>query len=73
MPTEGTEELSEEFYETLQKILDTVNNSDYILLTGDMNTRVGNNKVTNIVGTNGETALNNNDKKLIDFCTFSNL
>jgi len=32
--TEGTEELSEGFYETLQKILDTVNNNDYILLMG---------------------------------------
>jgi hypothetical protein len=43
--TESREELSEGFYETLQKILDTVNNNDYMLLIGDMNARVGNNKL----------------------------
>ena len=43
MPTEGREELNEEFYEMLQKILDKVNKSDNIMLTRDMNTRVGNN------------------------------
>jgi CRISPR/Cas system CSM-associated protein Csm2 small subunit len=32
--TEGREELSKGFYETLQKILDTVNNNDYTLLKG---------------------------------------
>jgi hypothetical protein len=43
--TVGREKLSEGCYETLQKILDTVNNKDYILLVGDMNARVGNNKL----------------------------
>jgi hypothetical protein len=37
------------------------------MLIGDMNTRVGNNKVTNIVGTNGEATFNNISNKLIDF------
>ena len=71
--TEGREELSEEFYGTLQKILDKVNKNDYIMLTGDMNGRVGNNRVANIVGTNGAATLNSNGRKLIDFCTFNNL
>jgi len=39
-----------------------VNKNDYIMSIGDMNARAENNKVTNIVGTNGEAALNNNDK-----------
>jgi hypothetical protein len=43
------------------------------MLIGGMNARVGNNKITNIVGENGEALLNNNGKKVIDFCTFSNL
>jgi hypothetical protein len=38
-----------------------------------MNARDGNNRVVNIVGTNGEATLNNNLRKLIDFCTFNNL
>jgi hypothetical protein len=72
-PTEGKDELNDEFYETLQKILDKVNNNDYIMLTGDMNARVGNNVFGNIVGNNGEVTLNNDVKKLIHFCTFNNL
>ena len=72
-PTEGKDELNEEFYEALQKILDKVNKNDYITLIGDMNARVGNNRVANIVVANGEATLNNNGKKLTDFCTFNNL
>jgi len=47
--------------------------NDYIMLIGDMNARVGNNKVTNILGTNGEATLNNISNKLIDFCTCNTL
>ena len=72
-PTEGRDELNEEFYETLQKILDKANKNDYIMLIWDMNARVGNNRVANVVGTSGETTLNSNGRKLIDFCTFNNL
>jgi hypothetical protein len=71
-PTGVRDEINEEFYETLQKILDKVNKNYYILLTLDVNGRVGNNRVVNIVRTNGETALNIKGKKLIDFCTFNN-
>ena len=39
MPTEGWEELSEEFYEKLQKILDQVNNNYYIMLIRNINVR----------------------------------
>ena len=49
------------------KVLDKVNWNDYVMLIGDMNVRVGNNRVINIVGTNGETTLNNNGRKVIDF------
>jgi hypothetical protein len=34
-----------------------VNKNDYIMLIGDVNARVGSNKVTDTVGTNGEAAL----------------
>jgi hypothetical protein len=61
--TKGKDELNEEFYKTLQKILDQVNKNDYIMLIVDINARVGNNKVANIVGTNGEDTLNNRCKK----------
>jgi len=70
--TEGRDELNEEFYEALHKILDKVNKNDYILLIGDMTARVGNNRFANIVGTNGEATLNSNGRTLIDFCTLMN-
>jgi hypothetical protein len=44
-----------------------VRKNGYIMLRGDVNTRVGNNKVTNIVGTSGEATLNNNSKKRLNF------
>jgi len=47
--------------------------NDYIMLIGDINTRAGNNKVTNIVGTSGEATLKNNGKTWLDFCTYNNL
>jgi hypothetical protein len=53
--------------------LDKVNKNDYIMLIGEVKARVGNNTVTNIVGTNGELTLNKKGKKLIDFCTLNNL
>jgi hypothetical protein len=59
VPTEGREELHEEFYETLQKILDKVKKKDYIMSIGDVNAGVGNNKVTNTVGISGEAAVKN--------------
>jgi hypothetical protein len=58
---------------TLQKKMDKVNKNDYIMSTGNMNARAGNNEVTNIVHTNRKAALNNNGKKPINFCTFNNL
>ena len=61
---EGREELNEGFYETLQKALDAVNKNDYTMVTGDMNNvTVRNNRVANIVGTNGEATLISNGKK----------
>jgi exonuclease III len=51
-PTEGRDELKEEYYETLQKILDKVNKKDCRMLIGDINARVGNNRFANKVGTN---------------------
>ena len=42
--------------ETLQKILDKANKNDSLVLIGDMNARVGNNELTNVVGANREAA-----------------
>lgn len=40
MSTEGREQLSEEFYDTLEKIMDKVNKNHYIILIGEMHVSV---------------------------------
>jgi exonuclease III len=72
-PEEGRQELSDEFYEQLQNILEKTNKNDYILMMGDLNARIGNITIMKIVGTDGEPTVNNNGKKLMDFCTFNNM
>ena len=44
-------------YGTLERIVDKANRNDYVMFIGEMNARVGNTKVTNMVGANGEAAL----------------
>jgi CRISPR/Cas system CSM-associated protein Csm2 small subunit len=48
VPTKGREKLSEEFYDTLEKIVDKVNKNHYIMLRGEMHARVESDEVTNI-------------------------
>jgi len=50
-----------------------VNKNDYIMLVGDKNARIVNNRVANIVGTNGEATLDSNGRKMTDCSTFNNL
>ena len=66
-PEEGRTLDTIELYEELQKVINKSNKNDYLLLLGDLNGRVGKVPVHNIVGTEGETTLNNNGKRLIEF------
>ena len=43
------------------------------MLVGDKNARIVNNRVANIVGTNGEATLDSNGRKMTDCSTFNNL
>jgi hypothetical protein len=45
VPTEGDEESNEMFYNLLQALTSSVNNSDYLVVMGDLNARIGNKKV----------------------------
>jgi hypothetical protein len=40
---------------------------------GYMNAGIGNTKIMKIIGTNGKSTINNNRKKLTDFCVFNNI
>jgi hypothetical protein len=57
---EGKFEQTEEIYENLQDQVNKINKNDYIIVSGDYNTRVGKNPIPGIIGTNGEITVNNN-------------
>jgi exonuclease III len=60
-----------DFYEPLQSIYDKVNKNDDTLMLGDMNVWIENNEIKEIMETNGESTVNNNRRKLTDFCVFN--
>jgi exonuclease III len=72
-PEEGRNEDSDEFYETLQKEINSTNKNDYLILGGDLNARIGNNPIPDLIGTNGEPTLNKNGQALRDFVPFNEL
>jgi hypothetical protein len=56
----------------LQEILNKTNKNDYILLSRDLNARIGNAEIHNIVRSFGELVTNTNGLKLRDFATYNN-
>ena len=72
-PEEGKLRESEDFYEVLQQIMNTTDNSDQVILMGDLNARVGNRPIPNIIGTFGEQTCNVNGNLLRDFATYNRL
>lgn len=49
---EGRDDESILFYQSIQGALDKINKNDYIILTGDFNTRVGNNPIKDVTECN---------------------
>ncbi|PSN40274.1 hypothetical protein C0J52_24554 [Blattella germanica] len=72
-PGDGRSRETDKFYKKLQETIHKINKNDYLILAGDMNGRVGNMPVKDVLGTNGESTINENGKKLIDFASFNNL
>jgi hypothetical protein len=72
-PTEGNKTDTHKFYKELQETVNITGKSDYTIIAGDLNARVGKVPITEILGTNGEESRNNNGKDLIGFCFFSKL
>jgi exonuclease III len=70
-PIEEKEEENYQFYKQLQKIIDKVNKSNMVILMGDFNARIGNNKSTGNIGTFGKTTCNNNGLKLRDLVLYN--
>ncbi len=72
---EAEEEVKEDWYEQLQMAVSKVPQHDVLLLTGDMNAKVGTDNSNNerAVGKYGCGERNNNGERLVDFCTNNNL
>ena len=67
-PWEWKVQENENFYNQLQKISNKTNKNDYILFSGDLNRRKGNDAFRNIVGSFREPVTNTNRLKLRAFC-----
>lgn len=72
-PEEGKKEETDIFYETLQKVVNSYIKTDSLIISGDLNARIGNTPVPNIVGEHGETCINDNGHSLIHFATSNNM
>jgi exonuclease III len=73
VPIKGNEDENDSFYKLLQKILDKINKSNMIAIMEDFNATVGNIKIHNNIGPNGENTCNRNGKRLIHFALYNNM
>lgn len=69
VPEEGKEEKSKEFYEHLQKTVQTVDSKDELVIAGDLNAQVGKERIMKVTGTYEIEGTNTKEKRLIDFYT----
>ena len=75
-PTEDTDEqIKDEFYGRLQDVLDSVNEHDMLIVTGDMNAKVGNDNwaYESVMGKHGLGQRNDNGERLCDMCDMNEL
>ena len=72
---EAEEEVKEDWYEQLQMAVSKVPQHDILLLTGDMNAKVGTDNSNNerAMGRHGCGERNNNGERLVHFCMNNNL
>jgi hypothetical protein len=71
--TEGKEDKSITFYETLQKSIKKVPKNDFFILMGDLNAQEGNNRLGNYIGKHGENNINKNGEKFLDSVSYNHL
>jgi len=75
-PTEDAEEqVKDEFYTRLQDVLSSCRTHDMLIVTGDMNAKVGNNNTSfeRVMGKHGLGQRNNNGERLCEICDMNEL
>ena len=60
-------------YENLHKEVSKWNKTDYLIISGDLNARIGNKAVPGVMGTYGENHMNKNGYSLIHFAISNEL
>ena len=56
-----------------RKEVDKYSKSDGLMISGDLNARVGNQPIPNVIGTFGENCIPRNRKTLSEFASFNDL
>ena len=73
-PEEGKAKETELFYEELQKHVDRVcHSSDHLTISGDLNARIGQRPIPEVVGIFAESTLNVNGHALKQFAAYNEL
>ena len=68
---ESTDDEKDDFYDQLQAAFDTCNRHDVVIIMEDLNAKVGddNKDIEEIMGKHGLGNINDNGKRLCDFCS----
>jgi len=61
-PAEGRKEETDNYYQQPQEIRDKTDKKKYILLMGDLNVRIGSQRLRNKIGTTEDPSINNNGR-----------
>ena len=67
------DEVHDEFYEQLQVTIASIKRSDYLIVMGDFNAILGNEKVPCVTGAHGTGIRNNSGQRLLEFCSANDL
>ena len=63
------DEVPDEFYEQLQVTIESIKRTDYLIVMGDFNAILGNEKVPCVTGAHGTGIRNNSGQRLLKFCS----
>ena len=67
------DEVHDEIYEQLQVTIESIKRSDYLIVMGDFNAIMGNEKVPGVTGAHGTGIRNNSGQRLLELCSANDL
>ena len=72
---DADEQTKEDFYGKLQEVAEQVHNRNMLIITGDVNVKVGNlvNSLGRVMGRHGLGTVNDNGERLKEFCNFNEM